>query len=446
MKIAPEIKELSGYRETRDFPSHRTGRSEKKVFTFSLPLSQVSDLLPIPEPDKPFEDNRAISEVKAKKFGEYWLGNPFAWAVPPLLLDSPSDFAFDAEVRVSNSQIELGYLHLPNNSEGLLRILDGQHRIRGWYLIQKKLTKDRLRASEILQQQKRSGNQVEIQAAQKALKDVEDQLTRLSKESVTIELISGVTKKEHRDFFVTINTNQMGVNKSETVRLDTAGLSALISKELMESHPLLMERIEDRLPSAKGSSRFFISLANLNEIVRHIMYSIKGRNTDSKQTNQVRATELATEFFDILLRNVPEYQQLQNGELLPKDLRKKSLWNSPTMLRGLAGAYFNLVVAGNKGDIGWNKMVEITQDLLPNPNGLIMFENLVKNLDENVMALVINKDNKLTIKNGNWFVTNLVQEAPSAALSSKKQGLTGLSDLLSKWAVTGQVFNPERND
>lgn len=446
MKSTPEIRELSGYRETRDFPSHRMSRSEKYVFTFSLPLSQVSDLLPIPDPEKPFEDNRVISEVKAKMFGEYWLGHPTAWAVPPLLLDSPSDFNFETEIRVSNSKVELGYLHLPNNSSGLLRILDGQHRIRGWYLIQQKLSKDRTKALDVLQQQKRTGNQVEIESAEKEVLKIESQLKRLSTESVTIELIAGVTVKEHRDFFVTINTNQLGVNKSETVRLDNAGLSALISKELMANHPLLIDKIEDRLPSAKGSSRFFISLANLNEIVRHTMYSIKGRNTDSKLTHQGKATELATTFFDILLRNVPEYQQMQKGELLPKDLRRKSLWNSPTILRGLAGAYFNLVVADNKGENGWNKMAEITQDFEPSQTGLKMFENLVKNLNDSVMALVVDKDKKLTIRNGNWFVTNLVQEAPSAALSSKKQGLKGLSDLLSKWAVSGQIFKPERND
>ena len=74
-----------------------------------------------------------------------------------------------------------------------------------------------------------------------------------------------------------------------------------------------------------------------------------------------------------------------------------------------------------------------------------MFIDLVKNLDNSVMALELNKENKLVIKNGNWFKTGVVESYPSAAPSSKKQGLKGLSDLFSKWAVSGEIFNPDKN-
>jgi DGQHR domain-containing protein len=445
MKQAPAPLDMSGYQRTRDFAALRMKRSGKYVFTFSLPLAQVPDLLPEPKADEPFADNRVINEVKAKKFGEYWLNNPVAWAVPPLLIDCQTDLNFNSDFIISNSKVELGRLELPNDAKHLLQILDGQHRIKGWYLIQSYLIKERVKALEILNQQKRTGNQVEIDEAEKQLSQIKNNLDRLADESVTIELIAGLSRREHRDFFVTINSNQSGVNKSETIRLDSVGISAIISKELAAGHPLLLDRIEERLPSAKGSSPYFISLANLNEIIRHVMYSIKGRNTDSKLTDQDRATELATIFFDVLENNVPEFQKMINGELTPKELRKKSLWNSPTILRGLAGAFFNLVVANNKGESNWNKMVEIKQDFKPSESGLKLFIDLVKNLDNSVMALELNKENKLVIKNGNWFKTGVVESYPSAAPSSKKQGLKGLSDLFSKWAVSGEIFNPDKN-
>jgi|688.fasta_scaffold180803_1 hypothetical protein len=445
MKQAPTPLAMSGYERTRDFAALRMQRSGKSVYTFSLPLAQVSDLLPEPKASEPEVDQRMLNEVRAKKFGEYWLKNQVAWAVPPLLIDCPNDLIFNSEFAISNSKVEIGRLELPMDAKHLLRILDGQHRIKGWYEIQKYLVKERAKALEILAQQRRSGNQVEIQEAENNLKQIENDLDRLANESVTIELIANLDRKDHRAFFVTINSTQAGVNKSERIRLDAVGISSLISQEIAAGHPLLMEKIEQRLPSAKGSSSYFISLANLNEIVRHIMYSIKGRNTDSKLTDLNIATDMTVMFFDVLQNNVPEYQKMISGEITPKELRRTSLWNSPTILRGLAGAFFNLVIANNKGENGWNKMVEIKQDFKFSESGLKLFTELVKNLDKSVMALEANKENKLVIKNGKWFTTGVVESYPAASPSSKKQGLKGLSDLFSKWAVSGQIFNPEKN-
>ena len=142
--------------------------------------------------------------------------------------------------------------------------------------------------------------------------------------------------------------------------------------------------------------------------------------------------EIANHFFDALQQNVAPYTKLAGKTLEPKNLRLTYLWGSATIIRTLAGAYFDLAV----------KLEDSSETLQWKESGHKKFVQLLQNLDTDVMAIkptAIN-DEYLAPK---WIKTGLVPTGSTAPMS-RAQDLKALSGLFSAWAITGEVFNPQR--
>jgi hypothetical protein len=125
----------------------RLGSTE---YLFAIPISLALELLEIPDPARPFIDNRRVSKKHAMDFGNYWEMNSTEWVVPPILLDTAEELSY-SELKRDSDQISLVQLKLPADHKHSLRILDGQHRILGWYL--KKLTLQPHTTKQLLPQQ-----------------------------------------------------------------------------------------------------------------------------------------------------------------------------------------------------------------------------------------------------------------------------------------------------
>src|SRR5256885_1098598 len=61
---------------------HQGGRTH---YSLQLPLAQVIRLLPKPNPEEPFEGNRAVNENHARGFAEYLLTKP-DWVSPAVMV------------------------------------------------------------------------------------------------------------------------------------------------------------------------------------------------------------------------------------------------------------------------------------------------------------------------------------------------------------------------
>lgn len=427
----------SGFTPTQDFPAYRSKRSGKYVYTFGLSIRLLTEVCPIPEPQTPFVDNRRIDESRAKAFGKYWASKPSEWAVPPLLLDTAQNFEFEPGETVTGTEIVLGRLRLPRDSRDVIKILDGQHRIRGWHLQKRELADEKEKLSARLQTLKESGNQVEIQEVTKELNSINNNIARLDNEFITIELITGVSAQEHKDFFVTINNMAKGVNKNEVARMDETLMTNRVAKVLAASVPLLQNKIDDRSASVRGSSEYYISLINVADIVRHVCYGIQGKN--KKGDYDQRAEEFSAKFFEIITENAPDLESLANNAITPKELRNKSLWGSLTILRCLAGAFFKLAVVSKSNQN--EEAFRVEQDSELSETGIIKFRKLIKNLEaSNAMEIIgKGKDRKLAAA---WYKTSVVM-AGTLSPSSRNQDLTKLAELFVAWAESGEIFKPQ---
>ena len=171
---------LGGYAAEKELAAQQVQRGGKTVYIVSLPIQLVPVLLPLPDPIRPVEANRAVSKSHAQDFGVYWLGNPDSWTVPPLLVDTADSLKFHETFAVANGP-KLGRVVLPDYSNKILRILDGQHRILGWNLVRDDLLKKLAMAQEQNAQTQRTGTQLEKQEITKRLETIRFNIDRMQK-------------------------------------------------------------------------------------------------------------------------------------------------------------------------------------------------------------------------------------------------------------------------
>lgn len=425
---------LSGYAETKQYAAQQSTRAGKTVYTISMPLSVVPVHLPVPDPEKPYEFNRQVNKGRAQKFADYWESHPDNWAVPPLLLDVTTTYEFEPKYPVGGG-LTLGVLHLPDYSRDQLRILDGQHRILGWSLVRKSLIERESKNVEALQKMNQNGaTPLELQVVQSKLDAVRASIKRLSGEQVTIEIITGVSLGDHKTYFVTIAENAKGINKAERVRLDENSKVSKVAKEVSSTHDLLANNVDKRNASVKKASKDLVSLANVADIVGHICIGITGKMSPGREAwmSEQKMLEISNHFFDALLEHVTPYSKFADKTLEPKNLRLNYLWGSATIMRTLAGAYFELAVEHE----------DSSETLQRIESGHQKFVQLLRNLDNDVMAIKSAATSGEYL-NSKWIETGLIPSG-SIAPGSRAQDLKALSGLFTAWARSGEVFNPQR--
>lgn len=412
---------LSGYRDTRDLLVTRYNRGNgRSIFVIALPLHLIPSHLPKPDPEKPFPGNRTVDLPHAKKFGKYWMERD-DWACPPVLLDTNAALHF--EVKFEAGGVQVGILSLPHNSVGTLDILDGQHRILGWYLAVEEIAEELKKSREQIVQSKRADDPVALQVWTEKTERLEALEARLRNEYVTMELVGGVTLQEHKQAFADITNNARGITKSKTVEFDSVSIINRVTRDLCSSHELLDGRVDFELDRVAGKNPNFLSARNVSDIVRHVALGIKGRMNTRREAawSDDRLEDLTGTYLDALAEAFPQIRDLLEGETTPETLRKSSLLASPTVLRVLAGVFHNLAV-----DL-INDIPQLDSDGLSTVREF--FEKLAPHMDAPVLE-------------GNpWMTTGVFPEDGGMAPGSRAQELTGLTETLTRWA-TGQEAMP----
>jgi hypothetical protein len=399
----------------------RMGSTE---YLFAIPISLALELLEIPDPAHPFADNRRVSKKHAMDFGNYWETHPTEWVVPPILLDTSEELKF-TQMKRDNEQISLVDLQIPADHKNSLRILDGQHRILGWFL--KKLELD-ARLAEATS----SYNKAVIASAssdkiiiQEELDRIHRHIARLNDEHVSINLIDSLTPKKHQQFFVDIAKNALGINKTVQAKFDSASIINRVTQLLIKSHPLLNGRIDMEKTSCSGANTNFLTVVNVSDISRHVCFGVN-RMVTVKRENNYQDSDLAetvTLFLDTMLENVRPLQLVTDGRIKPSDFREQYMLGSGTIWRCLAGAFYEVcvVIDDDEGAIGIDEEQRIK------------FGKMVKLFSEN-MELPISSQ---------WFATTLFPAKRSKAPSSRAQDLESMVGLLSAWTRNGRLFFPK---
>lgn len=421
---------LGGYSPDKELAAQQLTRGGKTVYIVSLPIQLVPILLPVPDPLHPWEGNRAVRKRHAEEFGLYWLHHADSWTVPPLLVDTPNLLEFRENFEIKDGP-RLGTVTLPQYSNQILNILDGQHRVLGWSLVGNKLMADMRAVQEQRAQLARTGTDLEKQEIAKRLETINFGLNRLKSEQVTVEIITGVTKTEHQTFFVTIADNALGINQSERTRLDETNMTSRVAKQILDTVPLLKGRVETRKGSVSKKSKDLMSIANLRDIVSHVCLGIKGRMTAAREKDFVdsNAQEMVEHFFRAMIESVPMIKDVEEMKFLPSSLRDESLLGSVTIWRCLAGSYHDLAVK-----VVDNRLFEWDKS---------GHDKFVKMMSE------LHKRMKISQKNGqksispSWYETGCFKPQEISA-GSRSQDLRNLSGLFTEWAKNGTLFQPKR--
>ena len=404
--------------------AQKISSGNSNAYLFALPISIALELLEIPDPAHPFPDNRRVNKKHAMEFGNYWEDHEHDWIVPPLLLDCPETLTFK-EVSISKLGVELVELVLPKGGREVLRILDGQHRILGWYL--KKIDLDaRLTDSNTFYNKAViAGEKREAAVFLEQITQIESSITRLQREQVSINLIDSLNPKMHQQFFVDIAKNALGINKTVQAKFDSASIINRVTQSIIKSHPLLQNRIDLEKTSCSGTNPNLLTVVNISDITRHTCFGVNRMVTARRENNyqdEVLAVNVQ-KFLDIMVKNVPQLQLVISGNLRAPDFREKYMLGSGTIWRCLAGAYYEACVIVN--DIEGTIELDLSQ--------VRKFERFVS-LFSDQMTLPISRE---------WFATTLFPIKRSKAPSSRAQDLDAMVGLMTAWTGNGQLFFPK---
>ena len=399
----------------------RLGSTE---YLFAIPISLALELLEIPDPARPFADNRRVSKKHAMDFGNYWEMNSEDWVVPPILLDTAEELTY-SELKRDNDQISLVKLDLPADHKHSLRILDGQHRILGWYL-------KKLELSARLSDATTAYNKAVIASAtsdkviiQAELDAINVHSKRFDQEHVSINLIDSLSAKKHQQFFVDIAKNALGINKTVQAKFDSASIINRVTQELIKSHPLFEDRIDMEKTSCSGSNPNLLTVVNVSDISRHACFGVNRMITAKRENNykDEDLVEIVTIFLDLMVKNVRQLQLVVDGRIKPPDFREQYMLGSGTIWRCLAGAFYEACVIINDDE----GSIELDE------NQLRKFAKMIK---------LFSDDMQLPIS-AQWFATTLFPIKRSKAPSSRAQDLEAMVGLLTAWTRNGRLFFPK---
>ncbi len=404
---------LSGYTAERELLVTRFSRGDRNVFTIPLPLHLIPSHLPKPDPETPFEGNRRVDAAHARKFAIYWRENT-NWQTPPVLLDTNVDLTFKPLFTAGG--VETGVLSLPHNSGNILDILDGQHRVLGWYYAIEQIGNELKHTREQKLLSQRAEDPVGVAVWRDKIDVLLEQEQRLHKEFLTMELVEGITLAEHKQAFADITVNARGITKSKTVEFDSTSIINRVTRKVAESSDLLSGRVDFEQDRVTGSNPALLSARNVSDIVRHVTLGISGRMNPRREKafSDDQLQVLSESFFRTLVEAFPQLGDVVDGDMSPSELRKASLLGSPTIIRVLAGTFHDLAIDMDDDMPDYDESGAA--------KALDFFKSLAGEMDAPVMP------------GSKWHATGYFPDEGGMAPSSRSQDLKGLSELLIVWA------------
>lgn len=387
-----------------------TAQKIGNAYLFGIAIADAIEVLEIPDPSQPFPGNRRVNKKHAQDFGDYWESNYGNWIVPPLLVDSAIALTIEP---ASDDGLGSDFVRisLTRSPQGDLKILDGQHRILGWYLKRLDL---QFRKREELSSFNRAvlaSDPVAQERSELLMKSIDVQLGRFKSEKIAINLIDDLDELRHQQYFVDIAKNALGINKTVQAKFDNSSVVNRVMQHLLKTDELLDERVDLEKTTCSGANPHLLSVVNVSDIVRHACFGVNTRVTAKKEVafEDDAVLKTAREFFNVVRESIPQLQLLINGEVSAQKFRELYLLGSGTIWRGLAGAFYKgcVTVSSEEGAL------EISKTKLRS------FALMLKNLSDD-MTLPISSS---------WFSTGLFPNQDSKAPSSRAQDLSALVNL-----------------
>ena len=383
----------------------------------ALPISQAVRLIQRPDPSRPFPGNRKVDPSRARKFAGYLIKNK-DWISPSLLVRVPrGEVIFDVKARLGHD-VSWGVLTIPLDVLSAVTILDGQHRTLGLFNALETLNADISKARDLCESLAAHGADEEIQKEQYyRLQTLLNERHRVSEECISIELVE-VNDEQSAQIFGDINNNAKGVNPDFTTVLDRRDVINRVAMELIESHPLLRDRVElgqgGRMSVANPHLLGARAVADITRTVLIGTGRLSPRMFSEIEASPSAAVGKVSLWLNILLDSFVELQDIMNGTLSPRELRERTMLGSSTMLRSLAACYHATVVEPDGG----------------RPLTLEQYESFLKKLAGSMRRIPIQSDDRF------WLDTGAFVEGAKAPLA-RQGSYKALTDALTAWARGG---------
>ncbi len=373
-----------------------------------------------PDPNRPIEGNRRVDGGRAKKFATYVLKNN-DWVSPAIIVRAPSGEIKFETLKEFEDGTGWGVLSIPLHVLTEILLLDGQHRTLGTFLALDDINEQIAKTRDSIAAAERNGDGHSAGELKGNLKKRMATRDRLGKEHISVD-IAVVTSDAAKQMFADINNNAKGVNPDYTTYLDQREIVNRISVDLIEDHPLLVDRVEiGQSKRMSPTNPNLMGAKTVADIVRAVHVGISGRIgrrvEDQMTRNEAAALQKVRSFLDLLITSFDDLAAVMDGAKEPADLRRESMLGSATILRVIAATYHELTKRPeNAGD--------------PAPMSRSEIEAFFKRLAPHLRDIPIRESDKLWMSTGAFIAGNTAPQA-------RRQSLKQLTDAVVDWARKG---------
>jgi hypothetical protein len=340
----------SGYADFDSYWAVEYHQGGRQTFEVNLPLSSIPRFVTAPDPNKVIEGNRRVDVRHARGIAEY-VRNRANGLIPTIVLRCPSgtlDFEPNPDYRAGGG-VRFGILRIPKSKVQDLHIVDGQHRVLGLEIATQDISKERMALKSAIVDAQNLGNLPVKKELEEDLQTIEDQLARISRERVTVQVVVVDSTKEFKQIFVDLNDTAKGVKLSQVIQFDSSNPLYSASIQLAEHRLFAGKTGRDRDNVGKQSSDF-VSLAHLLQFVKTASFGIEGRVSIARMKEISRdvspLVRVAHAAVDRLVEAFPLLDNLSTGAVTPAEAREQSPLARANTLRVLIGADWALRTLG----------------------------------------------------------------------------------------------------
>jgi hypothetical protein len=339
MSISIDASRLSGVKRSSTYLAMRSTQGGRTVYSVRVPLSDLSVILPLPNPEEPDPDNRKVDRRHAKDFGDYLTKKP-DWVAPALLARDNGGCRFE---EVSGApEGRLGYLEIPWSVGALspLSTIDGQHRILGVDIEIKTLTEQ---INKIDKDIERSRSADRLAQLQQQRNDLMHRLQRMDDEHVGLDIYVELDNIRSRQMFVDVADNAKGISSALRSRFDGSKIANRTLDRVMD-HALLKGRVDLEQDRMTAKNPNLMGAKHVADITRAVAVGVAGRIGKKRETelDDAAVTEAVHKFLECITEAFTDLAAVADGKLTPLQLRQQSLLGSVGTLRVLAGVYHDL--------------------------------------------------------------------------------------------------------
>ncbi|MBG6181865.1 DNA sulfur modification protein DndB [Arthrobacter sp. CAN_A1] len=352
MSITIDPTRLSKPQDTSTYLAIKTIQGGRTVYTTRVPLTDLSTILPVPDPNNIDKDNRKVDRLHAKHFGEY-LDSKQDWVAPALLARDSGGCLFEKV----DAHGAVGYLTVPWAIGGIssMRTIDGQHRVLGVSIEKQRIT-DAISAIDREMARKVSPDkEAKLKTERERLIG---QMNRLKNEYVGLDIYVEADPIKAQQMFVDVADNAKGISSAVRARFDSYKVANRTLSDIID-HPLLRGRIDAEQDRMTLKNPNLMGAKHVADITRAVIAGAGGRI--SKRAEQTltdgEVIEQVKDFLDVIsnafngLSAVIEDDadtEHKPGELTrAQELRRTSLLGSVGMLRVLGGVFRELRTGEN---------------------------------------------------------------------------------------------------